>query len=80
MEMGVDVHVNDDRSVVDDVVMQILQILLGVSQCFDSLHQGLFSAVVQFLALVVHIDHSLILKISASIISRVTLSRIELFP
>jgi hypothetical protein len=80
VEMGVDVHVNNDWSVVDDVVMQILQILLGKAQCLDSFHQCLLSAIVQPLAFVVHVDHSLILKICATAIRGIALSRIELFP
>lgn len=80
VKMGVDVHVDDNWSVVDDVVMQILKVLLGEAQCLDSFHQGLFSAVMQSLAFVVHVDHSIILKIRAMVISGVTLSRIELFP
>jgi hypothetical protein len=46
MKMGVDMHVYDDWSIMHNIMVQILEVLLSVSQFFYSLHQGLFSSVV----------------------------------
>lgn len=53
--------------------------LLSVPQGFNSFHQSFLSAIVQFLAFVMHVDHSFILKICATIISGIFLSSIEFF-
>lgn len=79
MKVSVDVHVDDNWSVMNDVVMQILKVLLSVPQGFNSFHQSFLSAIVQFLAFVMHVDHSFILKICATIISGIFLSSIEFF-
>jgi hypothetical protein len=46
MKMGVDMHVYDDWSIMHNIMVQILEVLLSVSQFFYSLHQSLFSSVV----------------------------------
>lgn len=71
VEVSVDMHVDDDWSIVHDVVMQIFQILLSVSKFLDPLHQHSFFPVMQSFALVVHVYHRLILQIGAPVIGRV---------
>ena len=67
MEVSVDMHVDDNRRVVNDVVMQIGQIFFRVSELADSIIQQFLSSVVQDLALFMHVDHGLVLQVSASV-------------
>lgn len=46
MEVRVDMHVDDDGSIVDDVVMQILEVFPRVAQFLDSINQLLFPSIV----------------------------------
>jgi hypothetical protein len=71
VEMCVNVHVNDDGSIVDDVVMQIFKVLLSIAQLFNTLYQLFLFSVVKSLTFPVHVSHSLVLKVSASIVCRV---------
>ena len=64
-------HVYDDGSIVNDVVVKVLKIVLRVSKFFYSLQQLLFFTKMQFLTFVMHIIHGFVLKRSATIKSRI---------
>jgi hypothetical protein len=39
VKVAIDVHVNDNRSILDDIVMQIFKIFLSIPQQFYPRHQ-----------------------------------------
>ena len=68
LHVHVDVHVNNDRGIVDNVVMQILKVTFLEPQSLNSFHQRFFIYPVQFLGFVVHVDDSVSLESRQTII------------
>ena len=68
LHVHVDVHVNNDRGIVDNVVMQILKVAFLEPQSLNPFYQRFFVYPVQFLGFVVHVDDSVSLESRQTII------------
>ena len=80
VKMGIDVHVDDNWSIVHNVMVQVLKVLLWVSEFGNSVNKRLFSSVVKPLAFFVHIYHCLVLKFCAAIVCNISFFLEKLFP
>lgn len=67
MKVSIDVHMYNNWSIVDDVMMKIFKILLRIPQFPYSIYQLLFFPKVQFLTFFMHVIHSVILERSTTI-------------
>lgn len=67
LEMGIRVHVDDNWSIVDDVVVKVLQIFLVVTKLFNPFLKFPLFLKVKFLALFLHVDHCVNLQSGTSI-------------
>lgn len=67
LEMGISVHVNNDRCIVDNIVVEILQLLLVIAQLLYPILQLPLLHEVQLLTLLVHVNHRLDLQRRASL-------------
>ena len=66
-KMCIYMHVDNDRCIMDNVVMQVLEIFLAVSQAFYSFNKLLLFFVMQFLTFFLHVYHCLVLERSTAI-------------
>lgn len=57
LKMPVCVHVDNDGGVVNDVMIEVLQVLLDITQLLNSFLKFFLFPEVKFLALLVHVDH-----------------------
>ena len=80
MEMSVDMHMDDDGSIVYKVVMHILQIFLWITKFLNPSNQSFLFSIVKFLAFFMHIGHCLMLKLSASVVGRISYLFKEFYP
>lgn len=78
VKMSVHMHVNDDGSIMYDVMMKIFEIALSVAKLSDPLQQLFLFSEVKLLTFVVHVEHSLILERRTTIECQVLRMVIEL--
>lgn len=67
LKMGIRVHVDDNWSIVDDVIVKVLQILLVVTKLFNSFLKFPLFLKVKFLALFLYVNHCVNLQSGTSI-------------
>lgn len=79
LEVG-NVHMDDDGSVVHDVMVHILKILRAVPQFLDSVKKHMFFTLVELFTDPMHVVHRINLQLTASLECLIPLTFEEKYP